>query len=104
MLSMKHPDLHPLFDSQRSSIEFWVAFPYSSAYVVLPLSTLAARYALPEGDYGMLRCYESHRTDIDAAVMRCAATQSGGTFVMQPEDLPVARTPATALCGTEAPF
>ena len=104
MLPMKHPDLHPLFDRQRSAIEFWVAFPHSSAYVVLPLTTLASKYALPEGDYGMLRCYESHRVDIDAAVMRCAVIQGSGTFLMQPGDLPVARQPATELCGTAAPF
>lgn len=84
---MKHPDLHPLFDPKRSTIEFWVALPHTRAHVVLTRATMQSRYPVPDSDHGLLIAYESHRSEIDAAIIRLAATEGEGDWVMRPTDM-----------------
>jgi hypothetical protein len=84
---MKHPQLHPLFDQRRATIEFRVALPQASVYVVLTEATMASRFPVPEAEHGLLIAYEGHRDEIDAAVIRLAATEGAGNWVMRPTDM-----------------
>ncbi len=79
-------DLHPLL-SEFSTIEFRVVRGGRQVRVDVPSYAIGQRFGAIEGRYSLLRAYEAHRREIDAAVLRRAEDGGAGVVVVRPVDL-----------------
>jgi hypothetical protein len=80
-------DLHPLVDPVSASIEFRVVHKGRFVRVHLLKETMVECFGMEDTPYGLLKTYEKHRAEIDAAVMRVAQASKNDAVVLSCDDL-----------------
>ena len=80
-------DLHPLVDTVAAAIEFRYIREGRFVRVHLLKETLAECFGVDESPYGMLKAYEQHRSEIDAAVVRRARATENDAVLLTSDDL-----------------
>jgi hypothetical protein len=86
--SLNHPiDLHPLVDTVAASIEFRYIREGRFVRVHLLKETLAECYGVEDSPYGILKAYDEHRPEIDAAVVRRARASENDAVLLTCDDL-----------------
>lgn len=85
---LKHPiDLHPLVDTVAASIEFRYIREGRFVRVHLLKETLAECFGVEDSPYGILKAYDEHRPEIDAAVVRRARACENDAVLLTCDDL-----------------
>lgn len=80
-------DLHPLVDTVAASIEFRYIREGRFVRVHLLKETLAECYGVEDSPYGILKAYDQHRPEIDAAVVRRARESKNDAVLLTCDDL-----------------
>lgn len=83
---MRSTDLHPFFDRSKTAIRFWMSVNGRIRDLELSRDTIAACFAVPDTQYGLITMYDANRSAIDAAVMRRAAQGGDGLLQVGLED------------------
>jgi hypothetical protein len=82
-----HKDLHAMVEPNSTAIEFRVIRRGQSVRVDVPRETLDQCFGVGGTRHGLLIVYETHRDQIDDAVMRRADSDGAGIIVVRPKDL-----------------
>lgn len=80
-------DLHPYIDCEAHAIKFRVVRNGQLVCVEVSRETISQRFGVPDTSHGLLRAYEAHRNEIDAAVVQRAADGGTGIVQVRPADL-----------------
>ena len=80
-------DLHAYVPSGAFAIEFRVIRKGEMVRVDVPIETIRRCFGEYKGAHELLRAYEQHRREIDAAVIRRAASGGAGVVQVRPLDL-----------------
>lgn len=80
-------DLHVYVDEHVRTMEFRVFSQGRTVCVDVRGETLSICFGVPNDPHGLLKAYETHRAEIDAAVIRRAAEAGEGVVMVRPMDL-----------------
>lgn len=81
-------DLHAFVDLSDSTIEFRVIRHGRLVRVEVPRETVNQRFGIRvTTPHDLLTAYEEHRSEIDAAVIRRAASGGAGVVMIRPKDI-----------------
>ena len=93
---MRSTDLHPFFDRSKTAIRFWMSVNGRIRDLELSRDTIAACFAVPDTQYGLITMYDANRSAIDAAVMRRAARGGDGVLQVSLDDFAAVSMPELA--------